>query len=87
MFRVNIEDEDLYRYKDARITTTFDRTKYNFDSYIFAPHFFHMVRQHKGPRDHPDDPRMNWRPQTRHPPYGADRYVKYFGYSQNMRII
>jgi hypothetical protein len=83
---VNIEDEDLYRYKDARITTNFDRTKYNYDQYFYGHHQFHLIRNHKASRDHPDDPRMNWRPQFGLS-YGLDRYIKYYGYSTNMRLV
>lgn len=84
----NPEDEDLYRYKDARVFTNFDRTKYNFDYYFFATHYNAVIRQGKASRDEPDDSRNNWRPQLRGKnPYGLDRYVKYYGFSQNMRLV
>ena len=57
---MNVEDDDLYRYKDHRGTTNFDRTKYNYDAYFFGPHYLASVRAHKTIRDHPDDPRVNY---------------------------
>ncbi len=57
---VSVEDEDLYRYKDARVTCDFDRTKYNYDSYFHSTHSLHYLRQHKASRDHPDDPRVSY---------------------------
>lgn len=57
-FRVNVEDEDLHRRKDAGVTTNFDRTKYGFDAYFMSTHYFHSTRQHKATRDLPDDPRV-----------------------------
>ncbi len=57
---MNPEDEDLYRYKDARTTTNFDRTKYNFGYYFFGVHYMASVRRESANRDHPDDPRVNF---------------------------
>ena len=48
----------MYRYKDARVTTNFDRTKYNYDAYYFSPHYYAVIRNDKATRDHPDDPRV-----------------------------
>jgi hypothetical protein len=85
---VTPEDDDLYRLKDAMTTTNFDRTKYNFDRYFMTTHYFAFLRRNKAWRDHPDDPRMNWRPQLAGKnPYGLDRYVKYYGYAENMRVV
>lgn len=58
-FSVNPEDEDLYRYKDARVTTNFDRTKYHFNHYFMSTHQMASVRRTLEARDHPDDPRVN----------------------------
>lgn len=84
----NVEDDDLYRYKDARVYTNFDRTKYNFDHYFFATHYNAVIRHGKASIYEPEDARMNWRPHLRGKnPYGLDRYVKYYGFSQNMRLV
>jgi hypothetical protein len=58
IFRTSVEDDDLYRFKDARVTTNFDRTKYNYDLYFFSPHYYAYMRNQKASRDHPDDPRV-----------------------------
>lgn len=55
---VSVEDDDLYRYKDARVTTNFDRTKYNYDKYFFGQHYYAVINNGKALRDHPDDPRV-----------------------------
>ncbi len=60
IFSVSPEDDDLYRYKDSRMTTNFDRTKYNFEHYFYSPHYLQANRVHKATRDHPDDPRVNF---------------------------
>jgi len=56
--RINTEDQDLYRYKDARVTTNFDRTKYNFNFYFFAQHYHAVLRRSMSDITHPDDPRV-----------------------------
>jgi hypothetical protein len=77
---VTPEDQDLFRYKDARVTTNFDRTKYNFNYYFFGTHYNASVRRLIADKDHPDDPRVNFRPSfSMKNPYGEDRYVKYYG--------
>ena len=60
MFRTSVEDEEFYRYKDARITCSFDRTKYNFNFYFFAQHYFAYMRRNKTETEHPDDPRVSF---------------------------
>ena len=56
--RLTPEDQDGYRMKDARVTTNFDRTKYQFQLYFFANHFFAVARRDKASTEHPDDPRV-----------------------------
>lgn len=48
----------MYRYKDARVTTNFDRTKYTFNFYFMATHYNATIRRGIADRDHPDDPRV-----------------------------
>ena len=82
------EDQDLYRLKDGRGTCNFDRTKYKFNYYFYATHYNATVRRNLDDKDHPDNPRLNWTVQFNGKnPYGLDRYVKYYGYSQSMRKI
>jgi len=54
-----VDDQDAHRWKDARVTTNFDRTKYNYFSYFFATHYFAVVRRYKSTYIHPDDPRVS----------------------------
>jgi hypothetical protein len=87
-FRVSVEDEDLYYYKDARMRTGWDRTKFNFFHAFAGTHLGASWRRLNCWRDDPSDPRMNWIAQFRGKnPYGLDRYVKYYGYSITMRMI
>ncbi len=52
------EDDDLYRLKDAWMTTNFDRTKYQFMFAFFGVHYYAWAREHMAVKDHPDDPRV-----------------------------
>jgi len=56
---VNVEDEDLYRWKDYRVTTNFDRTKYQFNLYFFPTHMYAVFRREHASKDAMDDPRVN----------------------------
>ena len=56
--------------------------------YLKATHYNATVRRNLDDKDHPDNPRLNWTVQFNGKnPYGLDRYVKYYGYSQSMRKI
>ena len=58
----------------------------NFNDYFFATHYYAYMRVNAVNKDHPEDPRQNWKPQfNKKNPYGLDRYIKYYGYSSNMR--
>lgn len=82
------EDQDMYRMKDGRMTCHFDRAKYKFNYYFYGTHYNADIRRAIDNKDHPDNPRMNWSAQFNGKnPYGLDRYVKYYGYSANMRKI
>ena len=88
MNRTSVEDEDLYRVRDGILTCNFDRTKYNYNYYWYAPHQLQFTLRGFVDKDHPDDPKPNFKPQfNRDIPYGMNRYYKYYGYSQNMRIM
>lgn len=58
---MNTDDQDLYRVKDARVTTNFDRTKYQFNNYFFGQHYQAHMRRFMDDKDHPDDPRVLWK--------------------------
>ena len=60
LFSVNVEDEDLYRWKDFRVTTNFDRTKYQFNLYFFATHMYAVFRREHAVKDFMDDPRVKY---------------------------
>ena len=84
----NVNDQDLFRYRDARVSTNFDRTKYKYNYYFFGAHYNASVRRAGDDKDHPDNPRFNWTPQfNNRVPYGLDRYIKYYGYDNDMRNI
>jgi len=55
-----VEDEDLYRWKDYRVTTNFDRTKYQFNLYFFATHMYALFRREHANKDSMDDTRVNF---------------------------
>lgn len=54
-----VEDQDLYRLRDARVTTNFDRTKYKFNFYFMGTHFNSITRRSLNDKDHPDNPRVS----------------------------
>lgn len=56
----NVDDQDLYRFRDARITTNFDRTKYKFNYYFMATHYNAVTRRAADDKDHPDNPRVRY---------------------------
>ena len=56
-----VEDQDLYRLKDARITTNFDRTKYKFNLYFFGTHQNAVTRKILDDKDHADNPRVSFK--------------------------
>lgn len=55
----NVSDQNLYRFADARRTTNFDRTKYNYHYYFFATHYMAFMRKDIDYKDHPDNPRVS----------------------------
>jgi hypothetical protein len=56
----NVSDQDLYRWRDARITTNYDRTKYKFNYYFMGTHFNAVTRRAGDDKDHPDNPRVSY---------------------------
>ena len=56
----NVTDQDLYRFRDARITTNFDRTKYKFNYYFYGTHMNAVTRRSLDDKDHPDNPRVSF---------------------------
>lgn len=48
----------MYRWKDYRVTTNFDRTKYQFNFYFFANHMNAVFRKESATKDYMDDPRV-----------------------------
>lgn len=56
----NVEDQDMHRIRDARVTTNFDRTKYKYNYYFFGTHFNALIRKSMDDKDHPDNPRVRY---------------------------
>lgn len=53
-----VEDQELYRMKDARVTTNFDRTKYKYNYSFMGTHYNAVTRRSLNDKDHPDNPRV-----------------------------
>lgn len=54
-----VDDQELYRFKDARRSTNFDRTKYKFNYYFMGTHQNSVTRRSLDDKDHPDNPRVS----------------------------
>ena len=56
----NVNDQDLYRFRDARVFTNFDRTKYKFNYYFMGTHYSAQIRRATDDKDHPDNCRVSF---------------------------
>ena len=86
--RVSWEDEDNFRMKDTKQVIHWERTIWNLTFQVHGQHMSAFCRHFKFYTNHPDDPKLNYRPSYNiKNPYAPDRYYKGWGNMRNMRFM
>ena len=85
---VSWEDEDNFRLKDAKQVIHWERTIWNLTFQVHGQHMSAFCRHFKFYTNHPDDPKLNYRPSYNiKNPYAPDRYYKGYGNMRNVRLM